>query len=292
MEVVLTSYKDRCMRGLILLISILLGQSVFASNNVDISQYFTDKNGCFILYDMNTNKTVVKYNAKRCAQRIPPDSTFKIALSLMAFDQNIINNNTIFKWDGKSRWLKNWNKDQTPRTWMQYSVVWVSQLLTPQLGISKIKDYLQKFNYGNQDFSGDSGKNNGLTNAWLNSSLKISADEQLLFLINMFTYKLPVSHTAITNTFNNMYIDNNPTIDRSIYGTQFDVLKNNWQLYGKTGSSGATSGRDGWFEGIVINGSQKYIFVTNFSDTKPATNKISGGGTAKEITIKLLNQLL
>ena len=279
------------MRVLILTF-ILLCQSVFASNNVNISQYFTDKNGCFMLYDMNTGKTVAKYNAKRCAQRIPADSTFKIALSLMAFDQKIINNGTVFKWDGKSRWLKNWNQNQTPRTWMQYSVVWVSQLLTPQLGMPKIKNYLQKFNYGNQDFSGDPGKNNGLTNAWLNSSLKISADEQLLFLINMVTNKLPVSYAAITNTFNNMYIDNNPTTDLSLYGTQFDTLKNNWQLHGKTGSSGSTGFRDGWFEGIVVKGKQKYVFVTNFSDTVPSSDNISGGGVAKKITIKLLNQFL
>ena len=51
--------------------------------------------------------------------------------------------------------------------------MWLSQLLTPQLEMPKIKNYLQKFNYGNQDFSADVGKNNGLTNAWLNSSLKI-----------------------------------------------------------------------------------------------------------------------
>ena len=279
------------MRTLILTF-ILLSQSVFASNNVNISQYFTDKNGCFILYDMNTNKIVAKYNVRRCAQRIPADSTFKIALSLMAFDDKIINNNTVFKWDGKTRWLKNWNQDQTPRTWMQYSVVWVSQLLSSQLGISKIKAYLQKFNYGNQDFSGDLGKNNGLTNAWLNSSLKISADEQLLFLVKMFTYKLPVSHVAIDNTFNNMYIDSNPKTDLSLYGTQFDILKNNWRLYGKTGSSGSTGFRDGWFEGVVIKGKQKYVFVTNFSDTILSSDNISGGGIAKKITIKLLNQLL
>ncbi len=280
------------MRVLILTLFILLNQSVFANNNVNIGKYFIDKDGCFILYDMGTSKTVAKYNAKRCTQRIPADSTFKIALSLMAFDDKIINNNTVFKWDGKTRWLKNWNQNQTPRTWMQYSVVWVSQLLTPQLGMPKIKNYLQKFNYGNQDFSGDPGKNNGLTNAWLNSSLKISADEQLLFLINMVTNKLPVSYAAITNTFNNMYIDNNPTTDLSLYGTQFDTLKNNWQLHGKTGSSGSTGFRDGWFEGIVVKGKQKYVFVTNFSDTVPSSDNISGGGVAKKITIKLLNQFL
>jgi beta-lactamase class D len=69
-------------------------------------------------------------------------------------------------------------------------------------------------------------------------------------------------------------------------------MKNNWQLYGKTGSNGSTGFRDGWFEGIAIKGSQKYIFVTNFSDTKPAADKISGGGVAKGITIQLLNQFL
>ncbi|WP_373369869.1 penicillin-binding transpeptidase domain-containing protein, partial [Klebsiella aerogenes] len=38
-------------------------------------------------------------------------------------------------------------------------------------------DYLQqcqKFEYGNQDVSGDSGKHNGLTQSWLMSSLTIS----------------------------------------------------------------------------------------------------------------------
>jgi beta-lactamase class D len=277
---------------LLILTFALLCQSVFSSNNLDITKYFTNKNGCFILYDINTSKIITKYNAKRCGDQIPVDSTFKIALSLMSFDQQIISNNTVFKWDGKARWLKIWNQDQTPRTWLQYSVVWVSQLLTPKLGISKIKYYLKKFNYGNQDFSGDLGKNNGLTNAWLNSSLKISADEQLLFLINMVTYKLPVSHTAITNTFNNMYIDSDPATDLSLYGAQFDKLKNNWKLYGKTGSSGSTGFRDGWFEGFVIKGKQQYVFVTNFSDTKPSTYKMSGGATAKGITIQLLNQFL
>jgi beta-lactamase class D len=273
------------------LIFILFAQSVFANNDMHIGQYFMNKNGCFILYDMDTKKKIVKYNPKRCAHRIAPDSTFKIPLSLMAFDQKLITKNTIFSWDGKNRWLKKWNQNQTPQTWMRYSVVWVSQLLTPQLGISKIKNYLQKFHYGNQDFSGDVGKNNGLLHAWLNSSLKISADEQLLFLINMFTHKLPVSPTAITDTFNNMYISNDST-DLSLYGTQFDVLKNNWQLYGKTGSSGSTGFRDGWFEGFVVKGKRRYVFVTNFSDTKLSTDTIGGGGVAKQITINILSNIL
>ena len=245
-----------------------------------------------MLYNLQTNKKIIKYNEKRCQKQIPADSTFKIALSLMAYNENIINNKTIFTWDKKERWLKEWNQNQTPRTWMKYSAVWVSQFITPQLGILKIKDYLQKFNYGNQDFSGDLGKNNGLTNAWLNSSLKISGDEELSFLINMFQFKLSISHDAIKNTWQNMYIENNQKVDDSLYGTHFDFIKNNWQLFAKTGSNGSTGIRDGWFVGIAQKDHQKYIFVTNFSDTKPIHDNISGGGVAKGITIKLLNQFL
>lgn len=50
---------------------------------------------------------------------------------------------------------------------MQFSVVWVSQEITQKIGLNKIKNYLKDFDYGNQDFSGDKERNNGLTEAWL-----------------------------------------------------------------------------------------------------------------------------
>jgi len=73
---------------------------------------------------------VAEYNSKRCGQRIPPDSTFKIALSLMAFNQNIINQQTVFLWDGKDKGRTEWNQNQIPQSWMQNSTVWVSRTLT------------------------------------------------------------------------------------------------------------------------------------------------------------------
>jgi len=50
-----------------------------------------------------------------------------------------------------------------PKTWMRDSCVWYSQVLTQKLGMSKFKGYILKLSYGNQDVSGDQGKNNGLT---------------------------------------------------------------------------------------------------------------------------------
>lgn len=254
---------------------------------------FEKYNACFVLYSVSEDKVVTEYNPNnRCKERISPDSTFKIPLSLMAFDQGLINQNTVFKWDGIQRELPDWNQNLTPYTWLKFSSVWVSQRLSPQLGYARIKHYLAGFDYGNQDFSGDPGKNNGLTFAWLGSSLKISGFEQLNFLKSMLANELPVSNESILNTKKNMYLGK---------------LDNGADYYGKTGSgrhgrnerlTNPSKLRDGWFVGFIENGNQKYIFVSNLTDKTPASTDKSYGKVAltppgsavlKPITLELLN---
>jgi beta-lactamase class D len=248
-------------------------------------QLFKNYDACFILYNLNEHKIVSEYNPNNyCNQRIAPDSSFKIALSLMAFNQGIINQNTVFKWDGKEREMPGWNQDQTPNSWLKYSVLWVSQQITPRLGYARIKHYLADFDYGNQDFSGDPGKNNGLAYAWLSSSLKISAVEQLHFLNAMLKNELPITSEAIAYTKENMYLGK---------------LDNGADYYGKTGSgrhgrnereTNPSKLRDGWFVGFVESGTQRYIFVSNLTDTVPANAMKSYGSVIlKPITLKLLN---
>ena len=263
------------------LIIISLNTSASTISQQEYSQVFKHYNACFILYSLNEQKILTGYNPQnRCNQRIAADSTFKIPLSLMAFNEGIINQNTVFKWDGQKRMLPEWNQDQSPRTWLKYSVVWVSQQLTPQLGYARIQHYLTVFNYGNQDFSGDPGKNNGLTQAWLSSSLKISAIEQLNFLKAMLSNQLPINPETVDNTKQNMYQGK---------------LNNGFNYYGKTGAGVQKQGtklRDGWFVGFIENGNQQYIFVSNLTDkTAPLpTDKSYGAGILKPITIELLNR--
>jgi beta-lactamase class D len=207
----------------------------------------------------------------------------------MAFNEGIINQDTIFKWDGKKGVLPTHDQDQTPLTWLKYSVVWVSQQLTPQLGLARIKRYLADFNYGNEDFNGDAGKNNGLQYAWLSSSLKISALEQLNFLNAMLSDKLQINKKAITNTKRNMHQGK---------------LENGADYYGKTGSGrhghkkrevNPSQLRDGWFIGFIDMGSQQYIFVSNLTDKMTSISKsngslkLYGSEILKPITMKLLN---
>lgn len=269
-------------RNIALLLLCLLSLPAFASS-LSICDYFTGKTGCFLLYNVNQDMLLTQYNPTRCAVRISPNSTFKIPLALMAFDQKLISQKSIFKWDNKDKGRAAWNQDQTPISWLGNSVVWVSQDLAAKLGEDKIKTYLMKFNYGNQDFSGDPGKHNGLNKAWLDSSLSISADEQLVFLKKLIANMLPVSQEAMQNTKQNMYLE---------------TSAQGWKLYGKTGSgkpravAGTASPlQEGWFVGFIEKQNQMYIFVLNFADLQDPKVSDSAGPRAKEIVKGLLTKM-
>jgi len=259
-----------------------------SSDQASFNDAFKGFDACFLLYDTNAKKLVAEYNpGNRCKQRIAPDSTFKVPLSLMAFNEKLIDEHTVFKWNGQKYDRAELNRDQTPRSWMQDSVVWVSQDVAPSLGYARIGKYLDDFNYGNLDFSGDIGKNNGLTNAWLSSSLTISAYEQLAFLKAMEAHQLPVTREAIDQTRKNMALGK---------------LENGAEIYGKTGAgrhrmraTDRSPGklRDGWFVGFVESGADHYIFVSNLTDRQapaPAPDDRSAGSQIlKPIVMRILD---
>ncbi len=110
--------------------------------------------------------------------------------------------------------------------------------------------YLKDFAYGNQDIS------SGLTTFWLSSSLKISPEEQTLFLCNMLQKRLPISKKAFEFTRNILFLEQ---------------LPNGWKLFGKTGWSGSTPiAREngnlcqvGWFIGWIEKDDHAYVFSYN-----------------------------
>ncbi|PFH08482.1 beta-lactamase class D/beta-lactamase class D OXA-1 [Collimonas sp. PA-H2] len=251
------------------------------------AKLFDGYDACFMLYNVGAHKMMSEYNPHdRCSERLAPNSTFKVPLSLMAFDQSLIDQKTVFKWNGEKYDRPEINRDQTPRSWLQDSALWVSQEIAPQLGEARIKHYLDGFHYGNQDFSGDPGANNGLTHAWLSGSLRISAMEQLAFLQAMLANKLPVSQAAVADTKLNMYLGK---------------LDGGADYYGKTGAGrhkmraadpGPSKLRDGWFVGFVEKDGQQYIFVSNLTDKQiPGPSAKSAGSVIlKPLVLQLLNE--
>ncbi|MBM3610838.1 MAG: class D beta-lactamase [Alphaproteobacteria bacterium] len=245
---------------------------------IGVSQSFSSQN-CFIAKE---NGKVLKREGI-CTKRYAPCSSFKIPLALMGYDTGILKDELHPEWPfkpGYEAFLESWKDPQNPTSWMKNSCVWYSQVLTPQLGMKRFQEYVKEFNYGNQDLSGDKGQCNGLTNAWLSSSLEISPQEQIVFLEKLLSSKLPVSLHAQTMTRNIVYVED---------------LSEGWKLYGKTGS-GFLLNKDrtkkleikhGWFIGWIEKGDRKIIFAHHIVDDKKE-DKHAGPRAKEEAKEKLL----
>jgi beta-lactamase class D len=262
------------MRSIVLLL-VCLSSAAFAE--VDFKKSFSDRDACFLVSDLKTGKTVAEYNPKRCAERFSPCSTFKVAASVMAYEKGILKDeNQIIKWDGTKRSRPEENQDQTPVTWMKESIKWVTEWIMPQLGEKNIQRFLDTFNYGNKDFSG------GMKDAWVTSSLKISAREQTAFISKLWKDELLVSKNASDLTRKIIFVKK---------------LGENSELYGKTGT-GCLVGHAcmdrpdkmiGWFVGVLKNKSDTYIIAGNASDLKPQERP--AGPRMRATAIELLTEM-
>lgn len=214
---------------------------------------------CTALADAKTGQILDQQGD--CGSRVTPASTFKIAISLMGYDSGFLKNehSPLLPFQkGYPDWIPEWRQAIDPTNWIKYSVVWYSQQVTQSLGAARFQAYASKFHYGNADVSGDPGKHNGLTRAWLGSSLKISPLEQLVFLEKLVNRQLPVSAHAF---------------DMTGRITQLVALPNGWEIHGKTGA-GSDGAYDeahayGWFVGWATKGARTIVFARLIQNDKP-----------------------
>jgi beta-lactamase class D len=254
-------------------IGLLVSMPVFSATN------------CFLVKE--NNQVIIKEGD--CQSRYSPCSTFKIAISLMAYNEGLLNDEKHpelpFK-TGYTDHVECWKQPHNPIMWMKNSCIWYSQILTPKLGMSKFVNYVKKFNYGNQDLSGDIGKNNGLTHAWLSSSLQISPEEQTIFLQKLIDNKLPVNIRAQEMTRNICYVED---------------LADGWKLYAKTGSGSVLSPdktqklerQIGWYIGWIQKDNRSIVFAHYFEDEEPQETAAGprAKAAAKEKLIYLIKSM-
>jgi beta-lactamase class D len=227
---------------------------------------------CTVLADGATG-AILKQEGS-CEQRLTPASTFKVALSLMGYDSGFLTDEHHPALPFREGYLATdpaWKATVDPTSWIQNSVVWYSQQLTVWLGRERLHNYLVRFKYGNQDISGNPGMNDGLTQAWLSSSLRISPLEQVSFLQRLVTRQLSVSARAYDMTARLM-----------AQGT----LPNGWEVHGKTGTGyqmrpdGPDIKRQvGWFVGWATRGARTLVFVYVIADEHP--DESNAGGRAR-----------
>ncbi len=246
------------MRALHLGIGLLVAGLALAagkSEKVDLSKHFAEtRGGCFVLLDLKSGETV-RYKPERASIRFSPCSTFKIPNSMIGLETGVVKDlDQVFKWDGVPRSRQAWNQDHTLRSAVRESAVWYFQELAKQVGAPRMQKLVDGMNYGNRDLSG------GLTKFWLESTLKISADEQVEFLRRLMRDELPLSKRSME------------------LGRAVIVLddQNGTVFRGKTGSGGNL----GWFVGAVTGPRAEVVFAANASGlgvNGPSVRKIVEG---------------
>jgi beta-lactamase class D len=233
---------------------------------------------CTLVADAASREVLVEDGD--CRSRVTPASTFKMVLAVMAYDAGIITSahepKLPFK-EGYADWGgKAWRQDTDPAMWMANSTVWYSQRLAERLGADVLTRYAKSFGYGNADFSGDAGKNNGLERSWISSSLQVSPMEQAGFVAALVNGKLPVSAEAMRGAMGLV-----------VQGGESD----GWVLNGKTGSAfprKADGNFDrargwGWYVGWAEKGDRRVVFVRLAQDE--ARNEVSGGLRARDALV-------
>ncbi|WP_026700746.1 BlaR1 family beta-lactam sensor/signal transducer [Salibacterium aidingense] len=230
----------------------------------DLSTYFEGVDGSFVLYDLQADQYSI-YNKNKSTLRVSPNSTYKIYSALFALESNVITSeHSTMEWNGKQYPYDAWNRNQNLASAMEHSVNWYFQKLDTRVHRDTIQSYLKHINYGNYDLSG------GITQYWLESSLKISPIEQVQLLKAFYTNNFGFGE------------ENIQTVKEAIQLTE----KNDAQLSGKTGT-GNVNGKNyrGWFIGYVETKRNTYFFATTIQHENNAT-----GSEAAEITQSILRE--
>jgi beta-lactamase class D len=252
--------------SLIIFIIFSLSAQTIKERN-DLKKFFDEYNheGCFILYDLNKDE-YLKYNPERCAERFIPASTFKIFNSLAVLEAGAIKDeNEIMEWDSVKRFYDMWNQDLNLAQAFRYSAVWFYQELARRIGEDKMKEYITRNNYGNEDISG------GIDLFWLEGGLRISPDEQIEFLKKVYKNETSFSQRSIDILKKIMIYD------------QTD----DYTLWAKTGWGMRFENQVGWFGGYVEKGDDVYFFATNLETKNPD----EGFRSRVEITYNILREL-
>jgi Beta-lactamase class D len=199
-----------------------------------------------------------------------PASTFKIPNSIIALETEIVaNDSTLFKWDGNQRAFKIWEQDLIFRNAFKFSCVPCYQKIAREIGVDRMKEYLDKLNYGNIQVDSTT-----LDNFWLIGSSRITPFQEIDFLKRLYHSQLPISKRT-------------ENLVKSILVLE---RKSNYILSGKTGWTYDSAKNNGWFVGFLETKNKVYFFATNI-EPNPTLNIDLFPKTRKEVTYKALQKL-
>jgi len=228
-------------------------------HELKLDPIFHNTQGTLVLKNLRTDQVYI-YNPQRSKERFTPESSFKVANALIGLEvKAVADEYEVKRWDGIVREFPGWNRDHSLASAMRESAIWFYQAIARDIGQDRMQAYVKRINYGNRDISG------GIDTFWLDSSLKISAKEQVDFIERLVEEDLPFQKKTM-KTVKRIMIDNE---------------QDNYTVHGKTGTRLSDMGL-GWYVGYIETNKDTWVFATNVADS---------GGTAKRLTLETLKSM-
>ncbi len=212
--------------------------------------------GTFVAYKVE-DYLVVASDAERSGRDILPASTFKIPNSIIALDTGVVKDpdGDVFKWDGVTRSIPEWNKDHTLRSAIAASAVPVYQEIARRIGPDRMRDYLDRFEYGNADIGG------GIDRFWLTGALRIDPVQQVDFLDRLRRGVLPASERSQTLT--------REILPVTRVGDSIIRAKTGLVGVDDRTATGDMKPSVGWLVGWVEKGDARTVFAMNMDIREP-----------------------
>lgn len=244
------------MRSFLTILIAVFTAQCFASNweeRSEINGLFNKAGviGTFVLYDAGSGN-FIGHDQKRSKVRFVPASTFKILNSMIGLSVGAVKSvDDVLSYGGQDQPFDVWETDMGLREAIAISNVPIYQELARRIGQELMQEYVTNIRYGNEDIGVS------VDTFWLEGPLKISAQEQAVFLANLAQGKLPISEE----------------IQKSVRDIVLLEQGENWQLYGKTGWENAPEPGVGWWVGWVRKDDHVYSFALNLDIRKPSDAK-------------------
>ncbi len=209
---------------------------------IDLSSYFNNTEGTAVFLTEDDEEYI--YNEELSEERYSPYSTFKIVSTLMGLDEGIVTTkDSTMEYNGTTYWYDLWNDNLNLEQAFKNSCVWYYHQIINKIPEKTVQTHLEALNYGNKDISEWSGNGNNpqedLNGFWLDSSLEISPQEQVILLKSIFEYEteFKTEHVVLLQELMTTDVTN---------------------VYGKTGSDSSNS----WYVGYFDYNGENIYFAT------------------------------
>lgn len=240
-----------------------------AKINNDLKKHFdaAGVEGSFALLN-NQSGDITVYNMTLDTTRVTPGSSFDVVNALVGIETGaIIDDKMVIKWDGVVRSETGWNKDLTLTEAFKISATPYFQEVARRITKDTMQIWLDTLQYGNK-------KIGGLVDSfWLDNSLKITPDEQLGLMFQLYFDKLPFSKYA----------------QHMVKGMMLQEENNEYKYSYATGSGLDDQNKPiGWMIGFIEENRHVFLFSTFLRSTNQDVDMQQKG---KEITHAVLEEL-